>query len=78
MTDGGPAFPVPSGIDSAAILHAQGFSGMSLRQLYMGMALQGLLSNPDYQHACGCGSNPIEAAKDALAYADALLAQEVP
>lgn len=45
MDDGGPAFPVPeTSLDSAGVFSASN-QGMSLRDWFAGMALQGLLSN---------------------------------
>ena len=68
MNDGGPAFPLPCSSGSGV----RYCDGMTLRQWYAGMALQGLLSSigdvamPNYNGT----------AQKALNYADALLAQE--
>lgn len=56
--DGGPAFPVPYGARH---------SGMSLRDWFAGLALQGLLAE------AGTYANFDEPAKDAYEAADAML-----
>lgn len=64
--DGGPAFPVPAG---AAGLNGDWHyadPGMTLRDWFAGMALQGMTANHD------CQVNP--AAEKAYRYADAMLA----
>lgn len=68
--DGGPAFPVPfvQDGDPVGLKNADGQRGMSLRDVFAGQALVGLLSgNPDSD--CGCAGY----AHDAYMYADAML-----
>ncbi len=71
MNNGGPAFPQPDTYfpdKSVAI----GEEGMTLRDWFAGLALQGLLTHDDE------GLIP-EAARDAYRYADAMLkAREAP
>jgi hypothetical protein len=55
--DGGPAFP-PNPNDA---------EGMSLRDWFAGMAMQGLLAN--------CGADSEQIAKKAYEYADAMLVE---
>jgi hypothetical protein len=52
INDGGPAFPMVTRFDhsNAGNPHyyaSQSAEGMSLRQYYAGLAMQGILSNPD-------------------------------
>lgn len=58
--DGGPAFPVPDGAES--------MPGMTLRDHFAGMAMQGLICDPHPQ----C-SLPSEVAETAYLMADAML-----
>lgn len=45
--DGGPAFPVPEVlIESESICHPSAYQGMSIRDWFAGMALQGILASP--------------------------------
>ena len=59
INDGGPAFPESC--------NNQIIQGMSLREWFAGMALQGLLACSDVQGSAN------DLAKGAVAYADALL-----
>ena len=63
--DGGPAFP----IDSQTVLEGGNWKGMTLRQWYAGMAMQGLISSN--QH-----TRYDEDAKFAFMWADAMITQE--
>ena len=73
--DGGPAFPVTDRSRSH-------YPGMSLRQWYAGMALQGLIAVPETLLAIYDQSKldredmDVTMAKAALGMADAMLAQE--
>lgn len=74
MTDGGPAFPhPPMRFDSQqqAAEWKKYLSGMSLRQWYAGMALQGLIGQEDH---------PVDwiplLAKTAFECADAMIAHQ--
>lgn len=53
------------------VMEEQGNEGMTLRQHYAGLALQGLLAYP------GSSGNPGDQARAAVACADALLAELV-
>lgn len=73
--DGGPAFPIPYATDMDGYVYAPRADGMSLRDWFAGMALQGILASfpPDANFAT-------QAAKDALAadsydLADAMIAE---
>jgi|WetSurMetagenome_2_1015567.scaffolds.fasta_scaffold159204_2 hypothetical protein len=46
--DGGPAFPMPSGMEPRVNTTTHFNEGMSLRDWFAGMAMQSLLINPDY------------------------------
>ena len=61
IDDGGPAFPV----DRAARKH----DGMSLRDWFAGMAMQGLLSDPRYE------GTQAQAVESSYRTADAMLAE---
>lgn len=66
--DGGPAFPVPT-LEREYWDREQGEpNGMSLRDWFAGMALQGLLSNNETSYT------PAENAKEAYSFAAAMLA----
>jgi hypothetical protein len=54
MKDGGPAFPVPAELCQDLTVQEQ--RGMTLRDWFAGMAMQGFCSNPN------AGRNPIESA----------------
>jgi hypothetical protein len=64
--DGGPAFPIPPIDNGPGNIKSQAKPGMSLRDWFAGMAMQGLLVHDDE----GVIS---EAARDAYRYADAML-----
>jgi len=76
--DGGPAFPTPSYVEeSANFIPGTGYRGfgifstpgMTLRQWYAGMAMQGMLANPTLS-----GDFLLdELAQDALDMANAML-----
>ena len=66
--DGGQAFPVP-GHYAGYEQEEAGRNGMSLREWFAGMAMQGLWSNP------GCDYSHEEAAETAYKQADAMLAE---
>jgi hypothetical protein len=79
---GGPAFPLPAfvhpnthAVESAASYTGEG--GMTLRQWYAGMALQGMLAS-GVQDAVSqeCGDIPTRIAQHACRFADALIAAE--
>lgn len=82
--DGGPAFPVPPGAatftgdprDGAGYEPSQ--AGMSLRDFFAGMALQGMMANEIATKVmCDCGSPDDAAALIATAcydFSDAMLA----
>lgn len=66
--DGGPAFPCDrSRVESLSIVREQ-FPGMSLRDWFAGMALQGLVAN-------GSESRTLVVVGEAYAFADAMLAE---
>lgn len=65
VNDGGPAFPVES-TDHAKY----GIAGMSLRDWFAGMALQGMLAASD-----GCGGEYRSTSEQAYRFADAMIAQ---
>ena len=71
MNDGGPAFPVPASFRDEAVLNYTEF-GMSLRDWFAGMALQGSLANSNVE-SCPPEELP-EAAKRIYRIADAMLA----
>jgi hypothetical protein len=68
--DGGPAFPISDqrAPDGTGIM--QGSPGMSLRDWFAGMALQGLIANPVLY------SN-IDRVERAYSFADAMLAERL-
>lgn len=65
----GPAFPSQE-LDGQGCPRTELHPGMTLRQWYAGMAMQGFLSDPNY-----C-PDPKSTAMDAFNIADAMLAQE--
>jgi hypothetical protein len=67
--DGGPAFPVGSDLGPASNIVDGGYGGMSLRDWFAGMALQGMLACPESMG----GINQF--AECAYEYADAMLAE---
>ena len=70
MNDGGPAFPAPEG---------SLYAGMTLRQWYAGMALQGLLASETESYDYPKTSTMTRyqrAAGEAFCMADAMLQQE--
>jgi hypothetical protein len=67
---GGSAFPRPASEDALAN------EGMTLRQWYAGMALQGFLTCGDHFIAADAANNPRKAAAWAFELADAMLAEE--
>jgi hypothetical protein len=77
MNDGGPAFPMPSGWNG--LTHHEEHhgndeqEGMSLRDWFAGMALQGYLAAPD-DGAIARG-NPAVVAEWAYGAADAMIAE---
>ena len=78
MKDGGPAFPIPVTEERLPIA----INGMSLRQWYAGMALQGLLADSRHHAEAlarrhGTDSKLVEIfAKFAFSFADAMIAEE--
>ena len=70
--DGGPAFPRPAyttyGHPGGAKDHPA-VKGMSLRDYFAGQALQGMMANPEKDYYA------VDAAREAYAYADAMLAE---
>ena len=69
MKDGGPAFPVPMGFDINGLTYPATHSeGMSLRDWFAGMALQGLLSL-----TTASGGKFEDYATDAYTIADAMI-----
>ena len=66
MIDGGPAFPIPPIDNGPGNIKSQAKPGMSLRDWFAGLAMQGLLVHDDE----GVIS---EAERDAYLYADAML-----
>ncbi len=66
MIDGGPAFPIPPIDNGPGNIKSQAKPGMSLRDWFAGLAMQGLLTHDDE------GLIP-ETARDAYRYADAML-----
>jgi hypothetical protein len=76
MNDGGPAFPakVPSGNIGykGETLYLQ-VSGMTLRDWFAGMAMQGLASGLEWTNGRVFGSE--ELAEDAFSIADSMLAE---
>lgn len=67
-----PAFPRrfhQQRLDNGAIFTDDGALGLSKRELFAAMAMQGMISNPDIDIL-----KPSEYASDALLYADALVA----
>ena len=82
MKDGGPAFPVLywSYQNPDGPLRAMAEGGMSLRQWYAGMALQGfcstvILSHPEDMAPQDKPYTPDEIAELCFEYADAMIAQ---
>ena len=72
MTDGGPAFPRPYSKRKSALYKPENYTsqaGMTLRQWYAGMALQGMLAKEE------TAGTFIQFAKDAFDHADAMLKQ---
>lgn len=67
--EGGAAFPVPEERNAGGELIRYSQPGMMLRDWFAGMALQGLLASGP--HDCKIS----ELAMDAMAYADAMLAE---
>lgn len=66
--DGGPAFPVAPTLNPDGTVWYHGKDGMSLRDWFAGLALQGAL-------ACPASSGKFtDFASDAYCYADAMLA----
>lgn len=76
MKDGGPAFPTltrllagEGHIGGSNDFDAEVSGGMTLRQWYAGMALQGMMSNPDFSK-----DTYKDSATQAFEMADAMLA----
>lgn len=67
--DGGPIYPFQE-LDASGMPRTALYTGMSLRQWYAGMAMQGLLSNPNRDWTY---SDYIDGAFD---YADAMIEHE--
>lgn len=73
MNDGGPAFPVD------ANLYAGNCTGMTLRDWFAGMALQGMLAtNPQGMKEENIDQILAREAREAYASADAMLAHRQP
>ena len=68
--DGGPAFPVAPTLNPDGTVWYHGKDGMSLRDWFAGMALQGVLSNSD----AFAKMKDQQVAECAYAAADAMLA----
>ena len=67
--DNDPAFPIPHFARPDGHVD-YGFSGLTKRELFAAIAMQGILANPD------CNAKTYEAyAVDGVRYADALLAE---
>lgn len=62
-----PIYPQPVECNDGISRWTENKGGMTLRQHYAGLALQGLLSNPDHRYG------PDEAAREALTYADSMI-----
>lgn len=74
MKDGGSAFPRANSFvrdedDSPSTVFHEGQTGMTLRQWYAGMALQGLLADPN-------GPGKAVIVKEAFEIADAMISRE--
>lgn len=69
-SDGGPAFPIPWGCDKSGMHLPADPKGMSLRDWFAGLALQGILAFAPGEVR---QLKPAEAAEEAREYADALL-----
>lgn len=67
--DGGPIYPFQE-LDASGMPRTALYTGMTLRQWYAGMALQGLLSNPNR------GYTNIYYVGSAFYFADAMIAHE--
>ena len=65
MNTGGPAFPVPDSHHANGQVQ-YGTNGMTLRQWYAGMALQGLCANPELTSAEGKAQSAFQKADDML------------
>lgn len=75
--DGGPAFPVPgegSWDDPATCKIWQRFDGMSKREWFAGMALQGWLASFGPNDDCSSSATKAAIAKQSFQLADAMLA----
>jgi hypothetical protein len=70
INDGGPAFPYDERCQRSGEICGQ-FKGMTLRDWFAGMALQGIVANPDFKVAF---CSPLNDAKNCYALADAMLA----
>ncbi|MBL8757513.1 MAG: hypothetical protein JNK35_03675, partial [Phycisphaerae bacterium] len=69
MNDGGPAFPHTHIIGINGMLHdAQSIGGMSLRAYFAGLAMQGLMADPNED------GDSETIARKSIAVADALIA----
>jgi len=69
MNDGGPAFPADKVLDSRGFTLEEAARGMSLRDLFAGMALPGLIG-------LGSDAGVDELAYEAYMYADAMIAKK--
>ena len=75
--DGGPAFPIRfryEKSDGSIVTHEA--DGMSLRQWYAGMALQGLLAESAHPQSAGSWKQAGSFAANAFELADAMIAAE--
>lgn len=76
--DGGPAFPQPQGKDENGVPYSAreipGDSGMSLRDWFAGMALQGVIAKHPTRYSPTGDPIDMEIALGAYDYADAMLA----
>ena len=72
-SDGGTAFPITRTVDDNGCIHQYEAPGMSLRDWFAGMALQGITSACNEAADAAALKTPI--AEDAYLLADAMLAE---
>jgi len=72
--DGGPAYPRPGANIINAEDYVTGNEGMSLRDHFAGLAMQGIMGNSDYAAAFATNEHAAEViAKHAVMVADAMI-----